>query len=181
MVQTDFSSGIEPVGNTWRSLGSSWFNQENIAREDFLREQQASDLDFQRSLAGAQYQNEFNASEAEKQRNFEERMSSTAYQRAVDDMKKAGINPLLAFSHGGASTPSGASASSGSVSSSRSHSSYKSSSDPLGSLLLGIAKIGAGLYSSSPHEVLSGVTEVLSGSGSVKTRTVSYDYKKRSK
>lgn len=62
---------------------------------------------------GMQQQTEaFNAQQAEINREFQTQQSSTAYQRASQDMQKAGLNPAMMFGSGGAaSSPSGATAS----------------------------------------------------------------------
>lgn len=53
----------------------------------------------------------FNAAEAQKNRDWQAQQSSTAHQREVLDLQKAGLNPVLSAGGSGAQTGSGATAS----------------------------------------------------------------------
>lgn len=53
--------------------------------------------------------NTASAESAARQMEFQREMSDTSYQRAVADLKAAGINPMLAAMKGGATTPGGSS------------------------------------------------------------------------
>jgi len=63
------------------------------------------------SFVGGEKRNEAQIASAREQMEFQERMSSTAHQREVTDLRAAGLNPILSGTGGaGASTPGGAQA-----------------------------------------------------------------------
>jgi hypothetical protein len=97
---------------------------------DYLRERELQDIS-----------NAFSESEAQKARDFSERMSSTAYQRAMSDLKAAGLNPALAISQGGASTPYSAYASASSAHAGKSGEGWREIGNILTSLLGGAFKV----------------------------------------
>jgi len=69
----------------------------------FIGQQQAN----QKNWDIAQSANEASAQQAQNQMNFQSQMRKTQYQTAVEDMKAAGLNPMLAYTQGGAGVPTG--------------------------------------------------------------------------
>lgn len=94
------ASGASGIANAIANIGNAWVRAQNSSVTQNLRAQQAS---AERAMRHA-------SEEAEKNRKWQEMMANTQYQRAMADMKKAGLNPILAYQQGGNAVPNGSSA-----------------------------------------------------------------------
>lgn len=93
---SDFADSSADISNPYK-----FFDYLKSLEDQAVKQQQ----DY--NLSSAQKAMDFSASEAQKTRDWQEYMSNTSYQRAMTDLRKAGLNPVLAYTQGGASTPAG--------------------------------------------------------------------------
>lgn len=138
-------SNVGGMGNFWSGLDNMF-----TGNLDYLRQWELFSKEMEFNSAQAEATRNFNSSEAQKNRDFQEMMSNTAYQRAFEDMRKAGLNPYLAYSQGGASSPSG-SVLGGSTASTGGHHAGKSGSGF--EILAGLFKTALSLGVSSAIDV----------------------------
>lgn len=98
----------DPVGSN--VFGSAASVARNTAQENTLQSQAFAREQMRFQEAQNAKAMKFSEEQARLNREFQERMSSTSHQREVQDLIKAGLNPVLS-ALGGASTPSGSAAS----------------------------------------------------------------------
>lgn len=123
-ILDDIAGMMGTLSSISSSFGNVFGGGGNAAANRYQTE--ANREAFQYNTGEANKARDFLSLEAGAQRNWQERMASTSYQRAVGDMQNAGLNPMLAYSQGGSNAGSGASAGSSPSPSGPAHSAVSS-------------------------------------------------------
>lgn len=139
------------INTSSKGVNRDWFSAnfggaDEIAYEDWMRSELSQDNQLQRDLYFQSKSNAFNASEAQKQRDYDREMRDTSYTSMINQLKDAGINPVLAVQHG-ASYAGGTSASSSGGRTSNRNLGDGFVANGIGQLLGVALSLGAGLIS----------------------------------
>lgn len=114
----NLSQGYASGGSTNSAQSSGQGISQNDADQARAFSAQQANIAYERQKELMQMEMNFNREEAQKARDWNERMSNSIYTRSAQNMKEAGINPILAANMGlsGASVSSGQTASIGGAS-----------------------------------------------------------------
>ena len=104
-VQTPTNVGYGTWGSDSNSASNPW-NYAGGLPSDMFNSSEAVNAD-RRSYEMQLQSQQFNSAEAQKNRDWQERLSNSSIQRAAADYKAAGYSPLALLGGSGASTPSG--------------------------------------------------------------------------
>lgn len=99
-------SATDPVDSSSEGVGSDLSHASVL---EGIADSTTGNLTYARQDEQREKAEAFSAAEAQKQRDYEERLSNTAYQRQVADLKAAGLSPAF-LTNGGSSVPTGATA-----------------------------------------------------------------------
>lgn len=172
-MNTLFQPGLQSISNNPSAVGLSGDNKVALNSDAADYYNNNSFMEYLEGLMASQGQEavenrlfnsdearkarEFAAAEAQKNRDWQETMSNTAWQRTVADLQKAGLNPILAYAQGSASTPTGSSA----------QSSQGSINSTGGDTLSAVLNAFANLISSA-GDIASALLKIPTGKTSVK-------------
>lgn len=149
-------------GGWFNTSGDNPWNAQGYLPSNYYNSSEAINAD-RRSLYLQHDSQAFNSAEAQKQRDYGERLSNTAVQRSAADWKAAGFSPLAMLSAGSAaSTPSGTAAHSSSGSS-RGGASDSSGGKLVSSLLSVIGGIITSGMSSAAKVAAASASSAVSG------------------
>lgn len=104
------SSGLEVASDfAYSNENNAEYQKYNYYDEYLDMIQKGADIGLfstaQNAVDEAQKDRAFQALEAEKTRDWYEKMSDTSYQRQVKDLEAAGLNPILGWAHSGVGAP----------------------------------------------------------------------------
>lgn len=160
-----YSSGGSVNSAYNQSGSSSWSNSATDAMSAREWSAMQAEIAWARDMAAYQAGMDFNAEEAQKQRDWQEQMANTIYTRSVKNMREAGINPILAANMGlsGAAVGSGATASIGGAPSAPLAQSFMDSWSASGANSWGMGESNGNSWNSSEN----GLVTALSALGSL--------------